>query len=177
MLDNRGAAHESDGTKRGTNVVHEYSAAKTNQKALFEVGAFYYTEDQVETLVKTYCDSIFQFLSQRDELEEDEVDDLQKQFDNSIEFFQTVLCDRDDFESKEDTEGYFDERKEHELEDVVCDLTAFIEAFKDTRNLEDGVEYHTAETNEELAEVFKLVSRAPAIKDKKASACRSCNIR
>lgn len=162
ILDSRGAAPESDGTKRGTSVVHEYCAAPANQKSLFQVGAIYFTKSQVETLVKTHCDKIFTYLDESEELEEDDLNELQRQYENATEFFQILLCDQDGFESKEAAEGYFDDRKGDDIDDVVEDLTDLIEAFKSTRNLQDNVEYRSAETHGELAEIFKLVSRAPA---------------
>lgn len=45
------------------------------------------------------------------------------------------------------------------LDDLVEALTELIEQFKSNRDLDDGIEYFTAENNKELANVFRSISR------------------
>lgn len=161
ILNQPGAAHESDAAHRGTNLVHEFLSSWTQQTSAYKVAAAYYRPAQVEKLVRKHCQNIFGFLDQAEELEEDEVNELQKRYETGIEFFRILLCHYKDFSSAEDAEDYFDSHREVEEEKVVKELTVLIEEFKASKNLVDCYEYYDAENVKELAEIFRKVSRVP----------------
>ena len=85
LLHQLGAAPESDSAHRGTNLVHEFSAAYSYQTALCRVSAPFLREHQVETLIRKHCNNIFAFLDPSDDLEDEENEDLQKKYDTGVD--------------------------------------------------------------------------------------------
>jgi GTPase Era involved in 16S rRNA processing len=161
ILHQRGAAAESDSSQRGTNLIHEFSAAPATQMARFVVAACYFSDRQIENLVVTHCDNIFAYLKQR-EIEGDDEDaeddeESRRPYDAAIDLFRILLPHLGEFETNDRAEEYFDAnvaKKDHVKQEVYkCIINV-----KQSRNLDQGIEYFEAQNAKELAEVFRQVS-------------------
>ena len=163
ILNQLGAAHESDSGQRGTNIVHEFSAMCKGQTEKYRVAAPYYDEAQIDSLVRKHCQNIFTYLHHQtdDDYNEDEVEELRKKYDTATEFFRLMLCDRPEFNTADAADAYFESRQSDSENMVVTELKKYIEIFKDKRELQGGIEYHSAEGVDELTDVFRKVSRVP----------------
>ena len=165
LLNEEGIAIESGESGRGTNLVHELVAAHPRQKSKFQIAVPFYDESQVRAMVQRHCKHIFECINKIDDLDDEEGDVLQDAYSAGIDFFVILLCDLPDFKTKQDAMDYFDSRQDDPIGDVVEHLTGFIEEFKQTRTLHEGIEYHDAEDEEGLANIFRRVSRVPRNKE------------
>ncbi|KAK4550571.1 hypothetical protein LTR36_000150 [Oleoguttula mirabilis] len=158
ILSQKKAALES-GDDRGTYVVHEYMSSQRLQAALYEVHVPYLRSSQIKKLVEKHFENIVAYQDCNDDLDDGEKDELQGKSETALDFFCALLCDQADFESVDDAETYFDSRRSDEDAEVIDDLAALIEKFLLQRDLDDSVEVFTAQTEGELSEIFKRVSR------------------
>jgi hypothetical protein len=159
-----GLVQESDAAHRGTNLVHELTTASLKQFSKYLVAVPYLADTQIKTIVQQHCNNIIKCLGMHEadeELTEDEKDMLQNAYDNSVEFFRILLCDRVDLKSDEDAFDFFESRRAGGEDALVKELKKHIDDFKNTRALEDGVEYHDARNVQQLADVFRKVARVP----------------
>ena len=159
ILHQVGAAYESDSPSRGTNLVHEFSMPFKFGTAMFQVAAPYLWQNQIETIVAQHWASIMTYHGEAEDLEEAEVDDIQRKYDTAIEFFRILLCNRKEFATDAKARESLDSLLMNDVDDTIEYLTKLIEDFKRTRKLQDNVEYHDAESNKELAEIFRRISR------------------
>ena len=162
ILHQVGVAYESDAGTRGTNLVHEFAMSTPNQTSMFEVIAPYLRQPQISTEVKKHLGNIVAYLGAAEGYEETgelEIDDLENKYGTAIEFFHILLRNHKEFSTAENTISYFKGNMDEDASDTIETLTGLIEQFKKNRKLRDGVECFTAESNKELAEVFRTVSR------------------
>ncbi|KAK5137105.1 hypothetical protein LTR08_001114 [Meristemomyces frigidus] len=164
MLDQKKAALEND-SDRGTYVVHEYMRPLYNQTSVFEILVPYLPLNQIRRLVEKQHDIVTDYRDHPNDLDDGEEDELRAKFDTALDFFCALLCNRQDFASVDDAEEFFLSKKDDANEYVVELLHEYIEIFLKTRNINDGYESFTAETETELNDVFKKVSRPSKARD------------
>lgn len=161
------AAVENDSGSRGTNVVHEYSAARTEQVEVFCVIVRYLGRMQIEKLIQKHYRHIMGYKTltreSSGEHDEDELKDMKQKHDTGVDFFLTLLRDREEFEDVDETSEYFDDRRSDDEDDVVSDLKGYVDELLDSEGIRDN-EYsrsHTAESESELNDIFQAVSGVP----------------
>lgn len=140
--------------KRGTYVVHEYTAARKGQTALYEIDALYYTRNQLLTRVRKHAQAIREDIAPTTSYDDQETEEA---YGTALTFFHTLLCEYREFTTEEDIRDYFEATMDTDFDLLVERLTNNIEEFKANRAVE-GTECHTAEDNAELTERFQRVS-------------------
>ncbi len=157
ILHERDAAFVSE-SDRGTNLVHEFSKSHTNQLSKYRVAARYLSPKQIELFVQFHCGNIFTYLEKKDDCDEDEDTELQAKYNTAIALFCVLLGHLTEFAEDGDAQDYFETRMDRK-DKTIDQLVYLISGVKESRKLEDGIEYYDAEDTKELADVFKQVSR------------------
>ena len=174
MISQQAVAVESDWGSRGTNVVHEYKAAKPGQMSRYVVEVRYAKEKQIRNLVKKHCKAALAFQNlthdQTRDMMKDELDDMQARYDTAIDFFYNILCNRDDFEDAQDVKDFFagvgksdgddvDDDDDGDATTTIDELFGYVCESLSAKNLtSENVEAMTAETEAELNNLFAQIS-------------------
>ncbi|KAK4505324.1 hypothetical protein PRZ48_003287 [Zasmidium cellare] len=164
ILDQPGLALDSDASDRGTNVIHEYLGPHTGQKAKYHVDVVYYSSAQLYSRIANLVQSIYDYLKPQKDNGDDEAEDLQDlraKFYNSLNFFRTVLCDYEDFDSQDAATVFFEDHYKAKTpkEELTEILESLFDEFKTSRRVVNDKESYTASDETELSRVFAEVSK------------------
>ncbi|KAF2165168.1 hypothetical protein M409DRAFT_24554 [Zasmidium cellare ATCC 36951] len=164
ILDQPGLALDSDASDRGTNVVHEYLGPRPRQKAKYLVNVVYYSASQLNSRIANIVRSIYQYLSLENgsgDADVEDEDDLRSKFNSSLNFFRTILCDYEEFDSRETATAFFEEHfNEKTSEDELTEmLENLFYDFKASRKLVNDMESYIASDEAELSRIFAQVSK------------------
>lgn len=102
-----------------------------------------------------------------DDEEEIAIAAIDEKRNTSLEFFHTLLCDHEEFKSMATTAVFFERKKRQKLKDVADELVTLIGDMKRSRSLqsvtseEGSSEVSSANSDRELATIFRHVSRPP----------------
>lgn len=164
ILGQQGLALDSDASDRGTNVVHEYLGPEVGQKTKYRVNVVYYSSSQLNIRISSIVRAAYEYLSYEngdEEVDPDDVDDLRAKFNSSLDFFRTVLCDFEEFDSRDTATAFFEEHSKAKTEedDLVELLENLFHDFKDSRKIVNDVESFSASDETELSRIFAQVSK------------------
>jgi len=144
---------QSDLGGRGTNVVHEYTAPRARQEALYQVEFRYANRKQIKIIVRGHCSAVLILLGlthdQRQELEPDELADMQAKHDTGLDFFNTLLCDQEEFETVADVKRFFQENRS-DPDETAVELVETVIARIEKKEMTEDMESWPIENGAEL---------------------------
>ncbi|KAF2478604.1 hypothetical protein BDY17DRAFT_328139 [Neohortaea acidophila] len=167
-LDKTAVAVESDSGARGTKTVHEYSTACHDQNSKYRVVARYAPLKQVQLEVEKHCSAVVNWRQrEKGQFDAEEEDDMKKQHDTAMDFFNTLLGDREDFDVDLEDTDYFEDNSGEDVPDLADELCGYILELLESKGVvgNDMTQSLEAEDEEELNRIFTALSGPAGMND------------
>ncbi|RMY13686.1 hypothetical protein D0867_07381 [Hortaea werneckii] len=164
LVSQENIAAECDEGDSGTSVIQELSMADIDQLQPFKAEVHYQSPKTITAYIKKHLQNIYDFhhLSTED-VDNDECDVYQNNYDTALTFFNTLLCERDEFKTPAATQEYFRNANSRDDENILSQLKLWIRDYLKSLNRCEGatvVEGNTmTEVNRKLA-IFKGPSKS-----------------
>jgi hypothetical protein len=153
---------ESDLGSRGTNNAFEYKMADLKQIDLYFIVVQYLQQKQIQNRIARHSNSILKIINmsneEKQDFEQDDANDLKQKHDTAIDFFVTILCNREDFEDAEICIEYFQDKRDEEVDEIVKELLEFVLASPNFETVQDSKQEFSAQNEDELNGVFQKIS-------------------
>ncbi|RMX86985.1 hypothetical protein D0868_15058 [Hortaea werneckii] len=164
LLSQENIAAECDEGDSGTSVIQELSMAGIDQLHPFKAEVYYHTARTITAYIKKHFQSVYDFQHlNTEDIDNDEYDDYQNNYETALIFFNSLLCQRDEFKDPAATQEYFRNANSRDDEDILCQLNTWIQDYLNSLNRSHGttvVEGNTMlEVNRKLT-MFKGPSKA-----------------
>ncbi|EME85768.1 uncharacterized protein MYCFIDRAFT_171648 [Pseudocercospora fijiensis CIRAD86] len=178
VTEQRKAAYEHTGGKRGTYMPHEFAPPLITQTADYNLEVVYCDETTIVNLVKRFVISIFEHKELEEEGEEDEEDEkdddekemIEMKKNTAVECLTDTLCGLPKFRTSQKTEDYIKKCLRQGPKDIINELTDLVkDAIRQDDRALPQVRRYNLTSVASLQSTLKLIGR-PSYKGTQRSA-------
>ncbi|KAK3631234.1 hypothetical protein LTR56_017009 [Elasticomyces elasticus] len=139
LLNKANIVLRTDRAHSGTNVVEELAMAELGQLDPIKVVVYYFTTAQIELQIKQHVDNVCEYHHPSEsELDSNEQQKLSMNYETAVNYFSTLLCDRNDFCDTTATATFFARTKCDPKEPVLASLKQFVRDYVESLGRDAG---------------------------------------
>lgn len=108
----------------GTHVVQEFIQAPKQQKEAYVGTVYFHSSKKIESLVCRHMEDVLENLTaEKSDLDDSQLSEMETRQETALEFFTSLLCDREGFENEDDALEYFEKATRIPKEEIAGSLT------------------------------------------------------
>ena len=150
-------AAENDDGDSGTSVAQELANAELDQSERFKAIVYYHRQRKIDDLITYHFEDVYDHHNlDTTDLDADEQKACEDNNTTALNFFTTVLCDRNEFQSASSCAAYLAKAKSRDDKDMLSGLKGLVQAYMNTLDRQNGA---TTVEGATMAEVNRKLKR------------------